>query len=358
MAYSTPSASRLGSSSNPFRGDSFETPVSRIPETPPSHLNHGFRHGDDLPHYHQRVASPFNFGQENVPTQHLLKLPKFSGEGSITIDDFCQEVELALSFQRVPRLQAVTYVLGALEGPARRAVIGQPKHLIDDVDKILGHLRETFGNRNDLRDLLAAYYNRHQQQGERAAEYANALTRLQTEVNRRRPGALTDEDVVSQFLKGLRNRHVRRHTALLAEGQLFVSLQACISRASVAEREEDDVASREDLERVTRGVFQLATEPPPRPLEVQRPPDVQQAAAAAAPPAPGSWICFWCERPGHRELECPTKQRYHQRRNQRRGRGGYGSRGGRGGASQRGHPTGGQGGSATNNAVNVQGQGN
>ncbi|XP_025078785.1 uncharacterized protein LOC112554926 [Pomacea canaliculata] len=194
---------------------------------------------------------------EAVRTCHLFRLQKFDGGPSV--DEFEREVEIGLALSPMPESAACVYILNALEGPARRRVLMFPHDMIDTPEKILDVLREAYGERKDVIDIITSFYNRRQQSEELVIEYAATLRNLQAEANRLLSDAISSTHLATRFVKGLKHSQVRRETSrqLADHGSSFVDLLKTARRVETEEMCND----REDeIHRLTARITQLEME--------------------------------------------------------------------------------------------------
>lgn len=76
----------------------------------------------------------------------------------------------------------------------------------------LAHLRNAFGERRSVTQLLQSFYNRKQADGEDLRDYSHALSQILSSVVKQSTNAISDENTVlrDQFIEGLKNATLRR----------------------------------------------------------------------------------------------------------------------------------------------------
>ncbi|XP_025107384.1 uncharacterized protein LOC112572074 [Pomacea canaliculata] len=77
--------------------------------------------------------------------------------------------------------------------------------MIDTPEKILDVLREAYGERRDVIDIITSFYNRRQQSEEAVIEYAATLRNLQAKANRLLSDAISSTHLATRFVKGLKH---------------------------------------------------------------------------------------------------------------------------------------------------------
>ncbi|PVD28680.1 hypothetical protein C0Q70_11274 [Pomacea canaliculata] len=180
---------------------------------------------------------------EALRTYQLLRLEKFAGGPTPNVEEFQREVSWALTMNPMPPNAACGYILNALEGPARRRVLMLPHDAVDTPKKILDVLVEAYGERKDVIDVIASFYNRRQRREESVDEYAMTLRNLQAKANSLQSGAISNIHLAAQLVKGLKNCHVRRETSRhLADNEMVKD--SALSQTAFTGEEEDGAASK------------------------------------------------------------------------------------------------------------------
>ena len=119
--------------------------------------------------------------QPQQPTLRPQKLKKFSGEESS--DEFILEAKVMLQLQPMPDETAASWILGALEGRARREVLAKGATNLNTPAKIFEILEQHWGEHRDTSTLAGAFYKRQQGPREQVGDYATALQGLWRKTN-------------------------------------------------------------------------------------------------------------------------------------------------------------------------------
>ncbi|CAC5370523.1 unnamed protein product [Mytilus coruscus] len=149
-----------------------------------------------------------------VFTPRERKLTKFSGQkdGEQTVEEFIDEVELLLRTRPTSSEEKVDFILSHLEGPAREELRYRSASEKKTPATVLGILREVFGERSTISELLSDFYQCRQKEGQSLQEYSHDLMNKLSKVCKRDPKAVQDRDkaIRSQFAENVREPWLKR----------------------------------------------------------------------------------------------------------------------------------------------------
>ena len=97
------------------------------------------------------------------------KLRKFSGrhgDNELSIEDFIDNAKSAITSRGLPFPEQANFILSYLEGPAKEEMKLYPKSDLKNSDKIFDLLQESFAGKRSVPQLLKAFYDRRQREGE------------------------------------------------------------------------------------------------------------------------------------------------------------------------------------------------
>ena len=123
-----------------------------------------------------------------VPNEHRLR--KFSGrhgENELLIDDFIDNTKSAITSRGLPSSEQADFIFSYLEGPAKEEIKLYPKISLKEPEQIFNLLQESFGEKRSVPQLLKAFYDRKQREGETLRSYSHALRELQDKIKKNSP---------------------------------------------------------------------------------------------------------------------------------------------------------------------------
>ncbi|KAL8565852.1 hypothetical protein ACOMHN_057278 [Nucella lapillus] len=283
-----------------------------------------------------------------TPTLHTLrphKLPKFSGDGDA--EDFIREARAMLELQPMTDSVAAGWLLGAMEGRARQEILSMEARDYNSPGKFFNILVQQWGEQRDSATLAGAFHKRQQGLVESPGEYATALRILWAKTNAVEADTLAQVMLRNTFVNGLYPASLRRELKRFIRDRPESSFPDAVKEAQRWMREDGDadVAVQQTsavdpgaLQRLEAQVAALSSENTAikqqlqdqrRPASVtsHRPP--RQSGPRVQPIVQWPWgrnsngpqrdlTCWWCQRQGHREADCPAKQAYQRRRAQPR----------------------------------------
>ncbi|CAC5405216.1 unnamed protein product [Mytilus coruscus] len=139
---------------------------------------------------------------------------KFSGQkdGEQTVEEFIDEVELFATTRPTSSEEKVDFILSHLEGPAREELRYRSASEKKTPATVLGILREVFGERSTISELLSDFYQCRQKEGQSLQEYSHDLMNKLSKVCKRDPKAVQDRDkaIRSQFAENVREPWLKR----------------------------------------------------------------------------------------------------------------------------------------------------
>ena len=160
-----------------------------------------------------KPAAPPAVSHVVVPRER--KIPTFTGSESDSwnnVEDFIEEVEGIFRARDMSVDVAVDFVLSHLQNPARDELKLRQKTARNTAPKIFTILREAFGEKRSLPQLLKAFYDRYQQPGENILEFSHALRKHFQRVVTKCPSAADDSDTTLRdtFVDNLRDPLLRK----------------------------------------------------------------------------------------------------------------------------------------------------
>lgn len=289
-------------------------------------------------------------------------VPKYKGTGSeIRLTEWKGQVQMMMRMQTLSEAQQVDFVIGALEGEAKREIL-----LLGDRDRqapeqIFKQLDQLYGDRVPIAVLRSHFFNCTQGSNESLQAFTLRLRELFCRLQRRDPRGLDSGDTLQrdQFILGLRReslrqelrRQVRRNERLSfeetrREAVLYDEEQhseegsslACqtVSKSvlnSVGSNEEWGKAFREQMLQEVKGQFQVMTQDLVKELRAEYSGRRGNCAVVAAPyDVPPEWrrrgfqanhfiepqrhqwdprgrpICRQCGNSGHMERQCRNRR--------------------------------------------------
>ena len=147
-----------------------------------------------------------------VPNEHRLR--KFSGrqgENELSIDDFIDNAKSAITSRGLPPPEQANFIFSYLEGPAKEEIKLFPKSDLKEPEKIFALLQQSFGEKRSVPQLLKAFYDRRQREGETLRSYSHALRDLQAKILEKQPKTSdSDSALRDHFLENVRDSLLRK----------------------------------------------------------------------------------------------------------------------------------------------------
>ena len=173
---------------------------------------------------HKSLAETLAQALQNLKIQRtpVARLSKFLGRpkkvGDPTVDEWVEELEAFCRQSGIEGRDKVATLLDHLGGVAKEEIACCPPGDRGDYAKLLGILRARFGPQESVQSLNAAFYARHQQEGETLTDFSRALMLFYNRVEAaaadpQESEALTrlrEKALREQFVKGVAHPNVRR----------------------------------------------------------------------------------------------------------------------------------------------------
>ena len=143
------------------------------------------------------------------------KLRKFSGrhgDNELSIEDFIDNAKSAITSRGLPLPEQANFVLSYLEGPAKEEMKLYPKSDLTNSDKIFDLLQESFGEKRSVPQLLKAFYDRRQREGETLPAFSHALRELQAKIEKKSVTKSSGQDAAlrDHFAENVRDPLLRK----------------------------------------------------------------------------------------------------------------------------------------------------
>ena len=278
-----------------------------------------------------------------IPNEQKLK--KFSGrhgDNELSIEDFIDNAKSAITSRGLPLPEQANFVLSYLEGPAKEEMKLYPKSDLTNSDKILDLLQESFGEKRSVPQLLKAFYDRRQREGETLRAFSHALRELQAKIQKKsvtkssgQDAALRDhfaENVRDPLLRKELKKFIRTHPEISFLDTREEAIRwaeedekSCGPRPRVASSHETSTSTnpssiesamnemiktlqgqQKAIEDLAANLKKLNTVPTHRGQNIQPQPQFQQRQPR---PDAGGDRCYQCGAPGHFARNCTARSR-------------------------------------------------
>ena len=148
-----------------------------------------------------------------VFTPRERKINKFSGrpDGTQTVDEFVEDVELALKTRPTSDDEKVNFIISHLEGPAREEIRYRPASEKKKPKDVLAILKDVFGERGTISELLSEFYQCRQEEGQTLQDFSHQLMCKLDKVCKRDPKVIQDRDMTlrNQFAENVQEFWLR-----------------------------------------------------------------------------------------------------------------------------------------------------
>lgn len=139
----------------------------------------------------------------------------FSGDAAVdgrSVYEFLDEVHRAIRSRGLGDSDQVDFILSLLRGSALEEVRLCMDEELSDPDEIFSFLREAYGEKRSVAQLLQTFYSRYQLEGEDFFEYSHALSQILRSALKQKPDAVSDAKVAvrDQFVEGVKDPALRR----------------------------------------------------------------------------------------------------------------------------------------------------
>ena len=278
-----------------------------------------------------------------IPNEQKLK--KFSGrhgDNELSIEDFIDNAKSAITSRGLPLPEQANFVLSYLEGPAKDEMKLYPKSDLTNSDKIFDLLQESFGEKRSVPQLLKAFYDRRQREGETLRAFSHALRELQAKIQKKsvtkssgQDAALRDhfaENVRDPLLRKELKKFIRTHPEISFLDTREEAIRwaeedekSCGPRPRVASSHETSTSTtpssiesamnemiktlqgqQKAIEDLAANLKKLNTVPTHRGQNIQPQPQFQQRQPR---PDAGGDRCYQCGAPGHFARNCTARSR-------------------------------------------------
>ncbi|CAG2204694.1 uncharacterized protein [Mytilus edulis] len=162
-----------------------------------------------------------------VFTPRERKIEKFSGrkEDSQTLEEFIEDVELTIKSRPTPEEEKVNFIISLLEGPAKEEIRYRPLSEKKTTKSVLSILREVFGERGTISELLSDFYVCKQTETQTLQEFSHILMCKLDKICKRDHKCITDRDIVlrNQFAENVRPTWLKRELKKRIRGTHIIS---------------------------------------------------------------------------------------------------------------------------------------
>lgn len=156
-----------------------------------------------------------------VVVQRERRLRSFDGKGDEDATHWCKDAEAALRTQNLIGRDAADYVWCHLEGPAKKEMACRTVDERCDAQTIFKILRDTFGERASVTQLLRSFYERKQRDGESIIEYSHELASCVDRLDSVSPRYVPNRDTMlrDQLVENVRESMLRWELKKKTEAQ-------------------------------------------------------------------------------------------------------------------------------------------
>ena len=190
-----------------------------------------------------------------IPNEH--KIRKFSGEhgdSQLPIEDFIDSVNSALASRGVATSEQAHFILSYLEL--------FEKTELDTPEKIFNRLQKAFGEKRSVPQLLKAFYDRHQKDGETLRSFSHALRAFQSKIHKKgQKSSLTDHDLRDHFVDNVRDDLLKKELKKLLRTHPDVSFLD-VREEAIRWAEEDEKPHESRPRMVSSREITTSSQPP------------------------------------------------------------------------------------------------
>lgn len=283
--------------------------------------------------------------------------PRFGGPGSeLQLQEWVSQTKYLAGLQGLSDQQQVQFVLGSLEGEAKREVLATPEASRNTAGKIFELLKELYGDRTSVAALRAQFFNCKQGPKQPLRSFSLQVRELFNRLKRREDSGLPADDdklLRDQFILGLRDGQLKQTLKLQLRGNAALKFEDIQKEALALEmdqvepdahatdcfaasatprdstpmadwkkelREEIMKDVKEQMSHLSKTLLDELRGPPSRGLQPPRErsySDGSWRGRQSAPRPPNSrfqWdeqgqpICSRCGKAGHMSRNCPSRR--------------------------------------------------
>lgn len=117
---------------------------------------------------------------------NLRKFRGRQGNNELPIEDFIDNAKSAITSRGLPLPEQANFILSYLEGPAKEETKLFLKTDLKEPEKIFDLLHESVGEKRSVPQLLKAFYDRRQREGETLCSYSHVLRDLQAKIQKKK----------------------------------------------------------------------------------------------------------------------------------------------------------------------------
>ena len=170
-------------------------------------------------------------------------LQKFNGEGSeIKLGEWKQQVTTMINLQPISDSQKADFVLGLLDGEAKREILTLEKACRDTPQKIFDVLTALYGDNVHVSTLRTQFFNCRQGPQQTLRSFSLCLRELFSRLKQREDVALGEGDILlrDQFIMGLREGPIRQELRRQVRNKPRLSFDEAKMEAMALEEELDE----------------------------------------------------------------------------------------------------------------------
>lgn len=165
---------------------------------------------------------------------------RFGGRGSeLNLKEWEAQIKYFIGIQGLRQPQQLQFILGSLEGEAKREILALEEANRDTAEKIFDRLTLLYGDNTPIAALRAQFFNCRQGPKQSIRSFALQILEMFSRLRRRGSAGLGDGDALArdQFVMGLRDGHTRQ--ALKAQLRRDPNMTFEDMRQEALELEED-----------------------------------------------------------------------------------------------------------------------
>ena len=141
----------------------------------------------------------------------------FTGSDGMSVQTFIENIQAGLKLRKLTGPSAADFIMAHLDGAARREIRHRPNAFQNNPDTLLTILRDTFGERLTLGNVMRDLYNCVQRDGETISEFAFRLMGLAEKLKNLPGGPDPEKTIMEQFCDGLNDGVLRRELKKMAK---------------------------------------------------------------------------------------------------------------------------------------------